>query len=615
MKYRLYISYSLLAISGIFLLCTVFATDISLVNGLVMGKVYWFHLAMLLLAACCLVATVLIKTEKTFIPSVADGLVLALTAIVTLTYNWQLNPEPEKMLFGGQLVILWFLLRFIFTGWPQSKIFFLIMIAGTGLIEAVSGIRQLHGFEGSNHSLFRLTGDFYNPGPYSGYLAMVLPVCLWMILQFNGYKKGEWRQAEIYQHYLGWISLLAIIVVLPAGMSRTAWITAAVSCGWVYWVQRIGWEKTKRFIKGHRILTTVSSFVILILVVGALAGIYVLKKESADGRLLLWKITTQAIMKQPWTGTGLGGFPAAYAEAQAEYFSSGKASQTEMLVAGCPEYGFNEFLQIGLEQGVFGLLVFVLLLSYSLFRGVKNRQIGAAGGILALMVFSLASYPLQLPEFWMVLVGLMGVICTSVTSDTPPTPSREGRKILSVTITGILMLCCGWIFWQQKGHYQGYKKWNTMKMLYNNKAYEAACDGYEELVPLLGHKPELLFETAQCLSKAERFADANVLLERAMKLSGDPMIHYMAAKNEQAKGNFPEAERLLLHAIDMLPERIYPYYLLTKLYAEPTFFQEDKFIKATDAVLTKEPKVESTAIREMRTEVKSMLNNIRQNRN
>lgn len=85
---------------------------------------------------------------------------------------------------------------------------------------------------------------------------------------------------------------------------------------------------------------------ILILVAGALVGIYVLKKESADGRLLLWKITTQAITKRPWTGTGLGGFPAAYAETQAEYFSSGKASETEMLVAGCPEYGFNEFLQI-----------------------------------------------------------------------------------------------------------------------------------------------------------------------------------------------------------------------------------------------------------------------------
>ena len=614
MKYRQYISYSLLAISGIFLLCTVFATDTGLANGLVIGKVLWFHLAMLLLAACSLVAAVLTKPAKPFVFSVADGLVLILAAIVALTYNWQLNPEPEKMLFGGQLVVLWFLLRFILTGWPQLQLFFLAVVVATGGIEAVSGMRQLHGFEGSNHSLFKLTGDFYNPGPYSGYLAIVLPVCLWMILEWGKEKRAHSRASL---RYLGWIGLLAIIVVLPAGMSRTAWIAAAVSCGWVYWVQQIGWEKTKRYMNGNRALTIVSSILILISIAGALAGIYLLKKDSANGRLLLWKVTGQAIREQPWTGTGTGSFPAAYAEAQAEYFTSGKASETEMMVAGCPEYGFNEFLQIGLEQGLVGLMVFVLLLSYSLFRGMKNRQAGAAGGILALMVFSLASYPLQLPEFWVVLVVLMGVANSntpvdadiSVAADTPPTPSREGRKILSVAMIGVLAICCGWIFRQQKGYYEGYKKWNTLKMLHHSKAYEAAGEGYEELVPLMGHKPELLFEAAQCLSKSERLKKANRLLERAMKLSGDPMIHYMAAKNEQSMGNYQKAEDLLLHAIDMLPERIYPYYLLTKLYSEPTFFQEDKFIKAADAVLKKEPKVESTAIREMREEVKILIQN------
>ena len=111
MKYRQYISYSLLAISGIFLLCTVFATDTGLANGLVTGKVLWFHLAMLLLAACSLVAAVLMKPAKPFVFSVADGLVLILAAIVALTYNRQLDPEPEKMLFGGQLVVLWFLIK------------------------------------------------------------------------------------------------------------------------------------------------------------------------------------------------------------------------------------------------------------------------------------------------------------------------------------------------------------------------------------------------------------------------------------------------------------------------------------------------------------------------
>ena len=78
---------------------------------------------------------------------------------------------------------------------------------------------------------------------------------------------------------------------------------------------------------------------------------------------------------------------------------------------------------------------------------------------------------------------------------------------------GVLAICCGWIFRQQKGYYEGYKKWNTLKMLYNSKAYEAAGEGYEELVPLMGHKPELLFEAAQCLSKSERFEEANRLLE------------------------------------------------------------------------------------------------------
>lgn len=58
----------------------------------------------------------------------------------------------------------------------------------------------------------------------------------------------------------------------------------------------------------------------------------------------------------------------------------------------------------------------------------------------------------------------------------------------------------------------------------------------------------------------------------------------------------------------MLPERIYPYYLLTKLYSAPTFFQEDKFINAANAVLSKEPKVDNSAVREMREEVKILIN-------
>lgn len=99
-------------------------------------------------------------------------------------------------------------------------------------------------------------------------------------------------------------------------------------------------------------------------------------------------------------------------------------------------------------------------------------------------------------------------------------------------------------------------------MFYNNKAYRVALEEYEPLYPLLKHKPGFLFEAAQCLSKTRQFEQANEYLRRAVLLSADPMLYYMMAKNEQSLGQYRQAEKHLLHAIDILPERIYPYYLL-----------------------------------------------------
>jgi hypothetical protein len=57
-----------------------------------------------------------------------------------------------------------------------------------------------------------------------------------------------------------------------------------------------------------------------------------------------------------------------------------------------------------------------------------------------------------------------------------------------------------------------------------------------------------------------------------------------------------------------LPNRIYPYFLLAKLYAEHSdVFPKEKLEWAARMVLEKEAKVQSTAIRQMREEVKKML--------
>ena len=583
-------------LSCIFLLCTPFATNSGLANGLVMGKVFWFHLSMLLFS-CCIILSTFNRKYDLFKLSLPDLLWVAFAGITFATYDWELNPEPEKLFFGGQLFAGWFMLRFMLHKYPHLSSFFLFVIATTGVLEAVMGMAQLHGFESSNHSMFNITGTFYNPGPYSGYLAMILPVCLSIALS---------TQKAI--HYYMWAAVLATVVVLPAGMSRSAWLAAAFSCGWIYWMQAIGWEKTKMKFTLHRKRTFLVIAIVSILAVFATAGLYHLKRDSADGRLLMWKITGKSIVERPATGVGLGGFPAAFAIAQANYFQSGKAAETEKLVAGCPEYAFNEYLQIGSEQGVVGLLVFLLWIGCICRMGIKNKRTGAVGGVLSFAVFALSAYPLQLPEFWILLLFL-GVICvTSPEGSVSVQTEKRDTWMLSGKGGIILMaLISIGIGIRQKDFYKAYKKWNRTQMLYNNKAYEAATDDYISLHPLLKGKPEFLFEESQCLNKTEQYAEAVKVLERATQLSADPMIWYTLAKNKQALGEYEQAEKLLQQAIDIVPERIYPYYLLTRLYAEPEFFQPDKLRASANAVLTKEPKVNSQAIREMRNEVNKIL--------
>ena len=46
----------------------------------------------------------------------------------------------------------------------QVVIWSFIVLAAS---EAIYGLRQLYGFTSSHHSLYSLTGSFFNPGPYS----------------------------------------------------------------------------------------------------------------------------------------------------------------------------------------------------------------------------------------------------------------------------------------------------------------------------------------------------------------------------------------------------------------------------------------------------------------
>ena len=95
-----------------------------------------------------------------------------------------------------------------------------------------------------------------------------------------------------------------------------------------------------------------------------------------------------------------------------------------------------------------------------------------------------------------------------------------------------------------------------------------------------------------------------------MKHSSDAMILNILGKNCQALGQYEKAEEWYIRSTHRLPNRLYSYYLLAKLYAEPGFYRPDKCRETIEKVLGWKPKVPSEAIEEMKRELETLKENL-----
>jgi tetratricopeptide (TPR) repeat protein len=595
-------------------LSTVFAVDETLANGVVSAKYLLFYGAMGITALISLLVYGCMRTASKYYP--VDFLLLLFTVFV-LTANYFIfrNPVTTKWILLVQLLLLFFYFRVALQN-KTLRFYISVFFIFTGLVEAVWGLMQLYGFIPSNHVLFKLTGSFFNSGPYSGYVMIVAPLALYAMLRDAIVFKRKFFIGFLLHYVRFTVSILAfigVVLVLPATMSRAAWIAAIVGCGFVvslYYLQ-------KTHVRNYLILQRKK--VILFLCIGIVlaacgaVGIYQLKKNSADGRALIWKTTMKMIPKHPM-GVGLGHFSGAYGEEQAAYFASGNASALEELVAGNPEYAFNEYLQIIAEFGVVPALILFAAFIAIIYMGIKRKAIAETGGLISLLVFASMSYPFNLLPFLIVLVFLMALILTQkqavrVKGFTEKSVVLHWQAVLFLFIAAVIILSA--TLYQRYPTYNAYKEWNNLKMMGNADAYPEMKNDYEKLYPYLSDQTPFLFEYAQCLNKSGEYAKSNQVLAQAIKISCDPMLYNIMGKNYQDLKKYQLAEQNFLLASRIVPSRIYPYYLLANLYAESGNTQQAMFM--AQKVLEKEPKVQSTAINEMREKMRGLIKKTNKN--
>ncbi|MDR0506070.1 MAG: O-antigen ligase family protein [Dysgonamonadaceae bacterium] len=578
---------------------TVFVVSNDLANGVVSGKYFWFYGSMGLASVAIFIFS-FINNKKSFRFSFSDLFVVLFGGSVYFSaYIFSdASQNTTKLTLFALLIALYFCFRLTINKLPKIQNICCIFIIFTGLIEAFWGLQQLYGFAPSQHNLFKLTGSFFNPGPYAGYLAAILPMSLYCLLSPSRLLSNTLRLLPMFLKCFGGITCFAILLVLPAAMSRAAWLATIAGCSVVIYKKYEKQLQIKQYYKKYKKHVLLIICLISLTFLLSLTALYHLKKDSADGRLLTWKISLQTVVKYPF-GAGLGNFSGVYGDMQAAYFASGKASETEKHVAGNPEYGFDEYLQILIESGIVSFLLFAVIIVLAVRLLLRNNA-GMAGSLIALLVFACFSYPFSVLPFPVIFVFFLA-------SGNSAEQQKTGSRFASIITTCLCLLVSGVCLYREYPVYRAYERWNREKIYYGAGLNMEAAEAYGELYPYLDDRIQFLFEYAQSLSKSDQPEKSIKILQRAIQISCDPMLYNIMGRNFQSMQQYDSAEAAFIHSANLVPNRLYPWYLMMKLHAETG--NAEKAVEAAKIVLTMEPKVQSQAVREMREEARKLVEN------
>lgn len=118
-----------------------------------------------------------------------------------------------------------------------------------------------------------------------------------------------------------------------------------------------------------------------------LLSIFLLYKgrpDSADSRILIWKLSSKMVSDNLLIGKGLGYFESTYMYKQAEFFAANPESKY-ILVSNNQSHPYNEFLHILVNTGLIGLL---LLAAIVLIVFMQSGELYNSLSIIALLIYA-----------------------------------------------------------------------------------------------------------------------------------------------------------------------------------------------------------------------------------
>ena len=345
-------------------------------------------------------------------------LCVTLLSVISLSYCLRAGLLTQERIYSGLLVI--------------------------GVIHVFCVFAQRMWFMEPESSMYPVTGACDNPNVTAMYLAGCVPLIVQRL-----------RCSDRKVAYVVFLVLALLAVVLLR--CRTAYIGLAVEAAVFFLFS----SKDSR-IKGFSLLKnseennpkipksldkTKSSgkvflaVVALLVVSVAAVRMYQMKRDSADGRLLVWKVSASMIAEHPM-GCGYGLFPKHYNLQQAEYFHEEHGTETERRNASFIYMAYNDFLEHGVEGGVIGMLFlmgfYVLIIKDSPLPSKGGRCLSAV--LYAFAVMSLVNFVVAGIQTWLLVVCCAAVVAAGSSRADEPEEAVGGHSLLLQRLVSVALV-------------------------------------------------------------------------------------------------------------------------------------------------------------------------------
>jgi tetratricopeptide (TPR) repeat protein len=382
---------------------------------------------------------------------------------------------------------------------------------------------------------------------------LISAYAVFLVIFFITQNEVKWMANSVFANIFLLLFLFALIVLLSTN-SRSGIIGFAFTLA----LFPLFLKKSLPNLKVYWITTF---FILSIL----LSFLFYYKKESTNGRLLVYKIARKIVIDNVFSGIGLGQFSVTYNKYQAEYFANHSIDSNEALLADNTFYAFNDFLQFICETGIIGFIGLVFLVIYS-YNKLKQKtfsafQKAALGFVICILIGSLFSYPLQTKIIQFLFIFYLAMLFMD--ENQLEQKSIKSKKIIDASVICIAVCTCIFYFGLKIKYQLAFNKADNLSQLgYRRDALEMYrkfddhlfCDGYTRFI------------YARELYNSNRLEEANKMIKKAKLSYIDNEVLALSANILAEQKQFKQAEEEFKKAIFTVPNRIKSRYEIFRFY-------------------------------------------------